>query len=126
MADQSPRRTQPAPTQDEARTTDDLPPDELSHIAREAVRQPADPRIDAHLARMGLTGDPDVAATPPTAAKPAPPTLPDLAPEVAALRASVTALEARLDLATGRLRLVSFGLVAVAVVAAIALVLALR
>jgi hypothetical protein len=110
------------------RATDDLPPDELSHIAREAVRQPADPRIDAHLARMGLTGDTDAAAPAPAAAaaKPASPTVPDLTPEVAALRASVTALEAKLDLATGRLRLVSFGLVAVAVVAAIALVLALR
>jgi hypothetical protein len=108
------------------RATDDLPPDELSHIAREAVRQPADPRIDAHLARMGLTGDADAAVEAPSVAKPASPTVPDLTPEVAALRASVTALEARLDLATGRLRLVSFGLVAVAVVAAIALVLALR
>ena len=110
------------------RTTDDLPPDELSHIAREAVRQPPDPRIDAHLARMGLTGDADAAA-PATAAaapKPAPPSVPDLTPEVASLRAAVAGLEARLDLATGRLRFVSLGLVAVAVVAAIALVLALR
>jgi hypothetical protein len=28
---------------------------ELSRIAREAVRQPADPRMDKQLARMGLT-----------------------------------------------------------------------
>jgi hypothetical protein len=34
---------------------------ELSRIAREAVRQPADPRMDRQLARMGLTGDPDQA-----------------------------------------------------------------
>lgn len=107
------------------RTTDDLPPDELSHIAREAVRQPADPRIDAHLARMGLTGDAD-AAVQAAAPKPAPPSVPDLTPDVAALRAAVAALEARLDQASGRLRLVSFGLVTVAVVAAIAVVLALR
>lgn len=31
---------------------------ELSRIAREAVRQPADPRMDRQLARMGLTDDP--------------------------------------------------------------------
>jgi hypothetical protein len=32
---------------------------ELSRIAREAVRQPADPRMDRQLARMGLTDGPD-------------------------------------------------------------------
>jgi len=31
---------------------------ELSRIAREAVRQPADPRMDRQLARMGLTDEP--------------------------------------------------------------------
>ncbi|HEV8403696.1 MAG TPA: hypothetical protein VGQ31_11765 [Candidatus Limnocylindrales bacterium] len=31
--------------------------EELSRIAREAVRQPADPRLDSELARMGLGGD---------------------------------------------------------------------
>jgi hypothetical protein len=108
------------------RATDDLPPDELSHIAREAVRQPADPRIDAHLARMGLTGDADAAVQASPSAKPGPATVPDLTPEVAALRATIAALEARLDLATGRLRLVSFGLVAAAIIAVIALILAVR
>jgi hypothetical protein len=34
---------------------------ELSRIAREAVRQPADPRIDKQLARMGLTDPPEAA-----------------------------------------------------------------
>jgi hypothetical protein len=34
---------------------------ELSRIAREAVRQPADPRLDRQLERMGLT---DVPASP--------------------------------------------------------------
>jgi len=29
---------------------------ELSRITREAVRQPADPRLDRQLVRMGLTG----------------------------------------------------------------------
>ena len=32
--------------------------EELSRIARQAVRQPADPRLDSELARMGLGGDP--------------------------------------------------------------------
>ena len=31
---------------------------ELSRIAREAVRQPPDPRMDRQLAKMGLTDDP--------------------------------------------------------------------
>jgi hypothetical protein len=37
---------------------------ELSRIAREAVRQPADPRMDRQLARMGLTDEPDAASRP--------------------------------------------------------------
>jgi uncharacterized membrane protein len=32
--------------------------EELSRIAREAVRQPADPRLDRELERMGLGGEP--------------------------------------------------------------------
>jgi hypothetical protein len=38
-------KTEPAPALSEA---------ELSKIARQAVRQPADPRLDSELARMGL------------------------------------------------------------------------
>ena len=37
---------------------------ELSRIAREAVRQPADPRLDKQLERMGLTDAPAPIATP--------------------------------------------------------------
>ena len=37
---------------------------ELSRIAREAVRQPADPRLDKQLERMGLTDAPVTPATP--------------------------------------------------------------
>ena len=37
---------------------------ELSRIAREAVRQPADPRLDKQLERMGLTDAPATAASP--------------------------------------------------------------
>ena len=40
---------------------------ELSRIAREAVRQPADPRLDKQLERMGLT---DAPAAPATTASP--------------------------------------------------------
>jgi len=41
---------------------------ELSRIAREAVRQPADPRLDKQLERMGLS---DAPATPGPTASPA-------------------------------------------------------
>ena len=34
---------------------------ELSRIAREAVRQPADPRLDRQLAKMGLADEPGAA-----------------------------------------------------------------
>ena len=37
---------------------------ELSRIAREAVRQPADPRLDKQLERMGLTDAPATSAPP--------------------------------------------------------------
>ena len=37
---------------------------ELSRIAREAVRQPADPRLDKQLERMGLTDAPAAAPSP--------------------------------------------------------------
>ena len=46
-----------APTADS--TPDELQAAELSRAAREAVRQPADPRIDRQLARMGLADDED-------------------------------------------------------------------
>jgi hypothetical protein len=36
---------------------------ELSRIAREAVRQPADPRLDKQLERMGLTDAPATTAS---------------------------------------------------------------
>jgi len=43
------------PTKAETTTPTDT---ELSRIAREAVRQPADPRLDKQLERMGLTDAP--------------------------------------------------------------------
>lgn len=50
--------TRPAAPPAEATTSDA----ELSRIAREAVRQPADPRLDRQLAKMGLTDEPDAAS----------------------------------------------------------------
>jgi hypothetical protein len=50
-----PMKAEPAPAPTEA---------ELSRIAREAVRQPADPRLDKQLERMGLTDAPATVAPP--------------------------------------------------------------
>ena len=49
------------PAEATARPTDpeELQAAELSRAAREAVRQPADPRIDRQLARMGLADEAD-------------------------------------------------------------------
>jgi hypothetical protein len=60
MDDEMPTTRPPAPTA-EPMTSDA----DLSRIAREAVRQPADPRMDRQLARMGLTdgGEPDARRT---------------------------------------------------------------
>ena len=46
-------------------TPEELQAAELSRAAREAVRQPADPRIDRQLARMGLADDEDPPKTAP-------------------------------------------------------------
>jgi phytoene dehydrogenase-like protein len=59
-----------ASTQDDAKTDDQMSA-ELSRAAREAVRHPADPRIDRQLARMGLAPEPDAAAGGPTQDRPA-------------------------------------------------------
>jgi hypothetical protein len=62
MEPDEPRMSPPPPTDRESPAS---PTDaELSRIAREAVRQPADPRLDKQLARMGLADEP-VAAAPP-------------------------------------------------------------
>ena len=60
----TPTRLPPSPETEPA----SLPTDaELSRIAREAVRQPADPRLDKQLERMGLTDAP-LPTAPPAAA----------------------------------------------------------
>jgi hypothetical protein len=74
---------------------------ELSRIAREAVHQPPDARLDKQLVRMGLLDDPDAAeaqetarpAVPVMAAAPAP--TPD--PELERLRGEYERLRAELS-----------------------------
>ena len=63
MDDETPTTRPSAPAAEP--TTSDA---ELSRIAREAVRQPADPRMDRQLARMGLTDDSDDVARHPSQA----------------------------------------------------------
>ena len=53
-----------SPSQPTKAETTPTPTDaELSRIAREAVRQPADPRLDKQLERMGLTDAPTTTAS---------------------------------------------------------------
>jgi hypothetical protein len=51
----------PSPKADHTHAPTDA---ELSRIAREAVRQPADPRLDKQLERMGLTDAPAPPSSP--------------------------------------------------------------
>jgi uncharacterized membrane protein len=68
--DETPMSRPPAPKAEATPTPTEA---ELSRIAREAVRQPADPRLDRQLERMGLTDAPAAhAAAAPSAA----PTIP--------------------------------------------------
>jgi hypothetical protein len=98
---------------------------ELSRIAREAVRQPADPRLDKQLAWMGLTDDP--AAATPVAAEPAAPAavapVADaiLASEAMAAKPDLALIEARLN----RLAWIVWTLVVAVVILAIAVVVLL-
>jgi len=82
---------------------------ELSRIAREAVRQPADPRLDKQLERMGLTDAP--------------------APTAATAKALV-AIDPTVEALQGRLRrvesIVWILVVAVAILAVAVVVLLLR
>jgi hypothetical protein len=89
------------PHDDASPTTDSLFDEgALSDAAREAVRSPADPRLDAVLARMGLTDAPEASpatTTAETTAPPAPPTRPEPVAAVAAVADVMPdpALEAR-------------------------------
>lgn len=99
---------------------------DLSGIAREAVRSPADPRLDAHLAFLGLGDGPapgTVAAT--TADTTAPqagdPGRDALQSEVDQLRASVARLHTTATQTSDRIRQLTFviGVLAIATVVAL-------
>jgi hypothetical protein len=101
----------------------------LSEAARGAVRQPADPRIDAHLAHLGLTDGPAPArparGAPTTEpAAPAPSPAPDLTPELQRLDALIRALEAAHNATTTRVRYLSWSVLAIGIVAVLALIAA--
>jgi hypothetical protein len=101
----------------------------LSEAARGAVRQPADPRIDAHLAHLGLTDGPAPArpargASSAEPAAPAPPPAPDLTPEVQRLETLIRSLEAAHDATTTRVRSLAWSVLAIGIVAFLALVAA--
>jgi hypothetical protein len=99
-----------SPSQPTKAETTPTPTDaELSRIAREAVRQPADPRLDKQLERMGLTDAPAATASQATAH--------------AAIDPTVEALQGRLR----RVESIIWVLVvAVAILAAAVVVLLLR
>ena len=59
--DETPMRPPQSPAADPPHAPTDA---ELSRIAREAVRQPADPRLDKQLERMGLTDAPAPPSSP--------------------------------------------------------------
>jgi hypothetical protein len=90
---------------------------ELSEAARAVVRDQGDPRIDVHLAALGLGADPAPAPTRAT-------NVATTEAELTRLRDRVTALEGDLAAARGRSQLLSILLALAAVV--IAVLVALR
>ena len=95
--------TPPAgPTDVAEPTPEELQAAELSRAAREAVRQPADPRIDRQLARMGLAEDEDPAQNGPRAAARAvrAEDVDRIEEELAATRAALGGVERRVNLVT--------------------------
>lgn len=101
--------TKPTPT-----TTpppDDEPSAELSRAAREAVRQPPDPRLEKQFAYLGLWGESETTAAPTTEADPT-----QLAEALAGLEAATEGLARRVDDAMRLLALVVRLLVVLTVV----------
>ena len=101
FADES--ATPPAgPTDVAEPTPEELQAAELSRAARDAVRQPADPRIDRQLARMGLADDDDATQNGPrTAARAVRPEDVDrIEEELAATRTALAGMERRVNLVT--------------------------
>ena len=83
-------------------TPEELQAAELSRAAREAVRQPADPRIDRQLARMGLADDEDPTQNGPRAAARSvrAEDVDRIEEELTATRAALAAVERRVNLVT--------------------------
>jgi len=101
--------------------------DHLPDAAREIIRQPADPRLDAHLARMGLLPDADaeaVAVDPGTVA-PEPPASAGPASELDGLRAELASVQAALDGARRRISALSSLLAGATIVVGILLIAAM-
>ena len=80
-------------------TPEELQAAELSRAARDAVRQPADPRINRQLARMGLADDEDTAQNGPRVPARGVRTedVDRIEEELAARRASLAAVERRVN-----------------------------
>ena len=121
---QDEERVQPAGTG----TVEDEPTEALSRAAREAVRQPPDPRLEQSFARLGLFGDEDAPGPRrPRAARPGPtvvdpPPAADLEPlrrEIAGWRTTAEDLSRRLAIITWILvaLTVTIGLLAVVLIA---------
>ena len=119
------------PTPDEIAAAEAEQAERLSRAAREAVRQPADPRLEKSFGHLGLFGDEDqppagaAARTAPAASVvPAPPAPVDLEPlraDLLALRLAVNRLDRRLGTVLGFLAILA---VVTAILAVIVLVVA--
>jgi hypothetical protein len=95
------------PARTKAPMPDEEPSAELSRAAREAVRQPPDPRLEKQFAHLALWGEPEPAATPPEQPGGSPADDSEavrLREAITELQAASTAIEGRLD---GLLRLLA-------------------
>jgi hypothetical protein len=131
MADDSPRTRRrtatpdaPPPEQDQQ----DLLFGDLSGIARDAVRSPADPRLEAHLAFLGLGEEPVAAMGEPAAAsapamRPAEAPVPPPASELEQLQATVARLERTVAELEARLRQLTFVIGVIAIASVLALII---
>lgn len=96
--------------------------EDLSEAARAVVRDAGDPRIDAHLAALGLGPDPAPEAP---ASRPVQPVQAAPDPELAALRLQVAELEAALATARRRVGLLLTAMTAVLVGSVVVILLLL-
>jgi hypothetical protein len=124
--------TEPAGTEDGEPQLDDEAAAELSRAAREAVRQPADPRIDRQLARMGLAPLPEEdagAATPPErpSGRAAPTAIEMVRSELDGVRDTLAATRESLDGTRSRLDMLTWVVIFMGIsIAILAVLLLLR